>query len=308
MKSTFGCIVFFLFSFYSEITKAQELKLDSLVSDLDRICDCRNLKSSSEESYASCLEKELENPFFHRTDFLQLSNYWVGKNELKSYQYAKDYFNLGGYFIGGVDSSLLKKHVHASKLKGHYFNEFFRLALLNENHLDSVLQSNLKLSKAISQLKPYDQFMRSNMEENLELMNDTSLENSAWKFQIRLDSLNRLTLTSILDSTWNTVDHYGSEANKQVYIYGGLDFTPTILNRAYGMTWGIGGWLLMRFLGKLPVEKVLALHKKVADEINTTFASSFSKELSLEEAIQPKTILKYNAKKTGEKYLINPSK
>jgi NADPH:quinone reductase-like Zn-dependent oxidoreductase len=101
---------------------------------------------------------------------------------------------------------------------------------------------------------------------------------------------------------------YGSEANKQVYIYGGLDFTPTILNRAYGMTWGIGGWLLMRFLGKLPVEKVLALHKKVADEINTTFASSFSKELSLEEAIQPKTILKYNAKKTGEKYLINPSK
>jgi len=28
---------------------------------------------------------------------------------------------------------------------------------------------------------------------------------------------------------------------KQVYIYGVLDFSPTILNRAYGMTWGIGG-------------------------------------------------------------------
>ncbi|MGS2720534.1 zinc-binding dehydrogenase [Paraglaciecola aestuariivivens] len=101
---------------------------------------------------------------------------------------------------------------------------------------------------------------------------------------------------------------YGSDANKQVYIYGGLDFSPTILNRAYGMTWGIGGWLLMRFLGKLPVDKILLLHKRVADEIDSTFASSFSRELSLEEAIQPKIALKYNAKKTGEKYLINPSK
>ena len=95
---------------------------------------------------------------------------------------------------------------------------------------------------------------------------------------------------------------------KQVYIYGGLDFSPTILNRAYGMTWGIGGWLLMRFLGKLAPAQVAELHKKVANEINTTFASNFTKELSLEEVIQPKTALKYNAKKTGAKYLVNPSK
>jgi NADPH:quinone reductase-like Zn-dependent oxidoreductase len=101
---------------------------------------------------------------------------------------------------------------------------------------------------------------------------------------------------------------YGSEANKQVYIYGGLDFAPTTLNRAYGMTWGIGGWLLMRFLGKLPPEQVGQLYKRVADEIDTTFASTFTEELSLEEALQPATVIKYNAKKTGEKYLINPSK
>jgi hypothetical protein len=101
---------------------------------------------------------------------------------------------------------------------------------------------------------------------------------------------------------------YGSEANKQVYIYGGLDFSPTVLNRAYGMTWGIGGWLLMRFLGKLAPAQVGLLHKKVADEISTTFTSTFTEELSLEEAMQPQTVLKYNAKKTGEKYLINPSK
>jgi NADPH:quinone reductase-like Zn-dependent oxidoreductase len=101
---------------------------------------------------------------------------------------------------------------------------------------------------------------------------------------------------------------YGSDANKQVYIYGGLDFSPTILNRAYGMTWGIGGWLLMRFLGKLAPEKVGALHQRVANEINTTFKSDFTDVLSLEEALQPERIAQYNAKKTGEKYLINPQK
>jgi len=101
---------------------------------------------------------------------------------------------------------------------------------------------------------------------------------------------------------------YGSPDNKQVYIYGGLDFAPTVLNRAYGMTWSIGGWLLMRFLGKLDIKQVLAMHKRVADEINTTFALEFSAELSLKEAIQPQNIANYNAKKTGEKFLINPSK
>jgi hypothetical protein len=33
--------------------------------------------------------------------------------------------------------------------------------------------------------------------------------------------------------------------NKQVYIYGGLNFSPTLLNRAFGMTWSVGGWLLV---------------------------------------------------------------
>lgn len=101
---------------------------------------------------------------------------------------------------------------------------------------------------------------------------------------------------------------YGSEANKQVYIYGGLDFSPTVLNRAYGMTWGIGGWLLMRFLGKLKPEQIMQLHKRVADEINTTFQSTFTEELSFIEALTPANIERYNAKKTGEKYLINPAK
>ncbi|AEE23401.1 Alcohol dehydrogenase zinc-binding domain protein [Glaciecola sp. 4H-3-7+YE-5] len=101
---------------------------------------------------------------------------------------------------------------------------------------------------------------------------------------------------------------YGSLDNKQVYIYGGLDFSPTVLNRAFGMTWSVGGWLLMRFLGKLDAPKVAELHKRVADEINTTFAIESSEELSFEEALTPEIIAKYNAKSTGGKYIINPNK
>lgn len=101
---------------------------------------------------------------------------------------------------------------------------------------------------------------------------------------------------------------YGSPENKQVYIYGALDIAPTVLNRAYGMTWNIGGWLLMRFLSKLEINEVLALHKRVAEEINTTFALEFTDEISLTEVMQPEIIARYFAKKTGEKYLVNPNK
>ena len=43
---------------------------------------------------------------------------------------------------------------------------------------------------------------------------------------------------------------YGSVAHKQVYLYGGLDTSPTVLSRGYGMAWGVGGWLLPNFLAK----------------------------------------------------------
>lgn len=101
---------------------------------------------------------------------------------------------------------------------------------------------------------------------------------------------------------------YGSEANKQVYVYGGLDIGPTTLNRAFGMTWSVSGWLLNRFLARLEPKRIGELHKMIADEINTTFASNYTDEISLEEALDPATVLKYNAKKTGAKFLINPTK
>lgn len=101
---------------------------------------------------------------------------------------------------------------------------------------------------------------------------------------------------------------YGSTELKQVYLYGGLDISSTTLDRNYGMAWGIGGWLLPLFLGRIGGERTAELQARVASEIKTTFASSFTKELSLEEALDIENVRLYVAKKTGEKYLINPSK
>jgi NADPH:quinone reductase-like Zn-dependent oxidoreductase len=101
---------------------------------------------------------------------------------------------------------------------------------------------------------------------------------------------------------------YGSTTYKQVYIYGGLDTGPTMLNRAFGMSWGLGGWLLPPFLMKIGQEETERLRQRVAREIKTTFASHYSKTISLSEALSAEAIIAYNKKSTGEKYLINPHK
>jgi NADPH2:quinone reductase len=101
---------------------------------------------------------------------------------------------------------------------------------------------------------------------------------------------------------------YGSTTHKQVYIYGGLDRGPTEFNRNFGMAWGIGGWLLTPFLQKVGAETFSRLRERVAGELKTTFASSYTKEVSLAEALQLDAISVYGKQATGEKYLINPNK
>ena len=99
---------------------------------------------------------------------------------------------------------------------------------------------------------------------------------------------------------------YGSIHHKQVYLYGSLDFSPTFLSRAYGMAWGVGGWLLPNFLAKAGQDVAVRLRTRVAKELKTTFASHYTDEISLEQALDADIVKRYNAKKTGEKFLINP--
>ncbi|MEP7216187.1 MAG: zinc-binding dehydrogenase [Anaerolineaceae bacterium] len=101
---------------------------------------------------------------------------------------------------------------------------------------------------------------------------------------------------------------YGSTTHKQLYIYGGLDRSPTEFIRNFGMAWGIGGWLLTPFLQKIGFEAAQALRERVAAEITTTFFSTYTRVVSLAEALQLDAIAVYGKQATGEKYLINPNK
>lgn len=103
-------------------------------------------------------------------------------------------------------------------------------------------------------------------------------------------------------------NRYGSNIHKQVYIYGGLDTSPTVLHRSYGLAWGLGGWLLTPFLERVGPEAAERLRQRVADEVTTTFASDYAREISLAETLDLDNIAVYNRRATGEKYLINPNK
>jgi NADPH:quinone reductase len=108
--------------------------------------------------------------------------------------------------------------------------------------------------------------------------------------------------------TATAYSRYGSTTHKQVYIYGSLDRGPTELNRNFGMAWGIGGWLLLPFLQKIGSDAAQELRERVAAEVKTTFASSYTKTISLAEALQLDEISVYANQATGGKYLINPNR
>jgi NADPH:quinone reductase-like Zn-dependent oxidoreductase len=101
---------------------------------------------------------------------------------------------------------------------------------------------------------------------------------------------------------------YGSSVHKQVYIYGGLDTRPTEITRSFGTAWGVGGWLLFPFLMKIGQADGQRLRQRVVDELKTTFASHYTKVISLTEALDPANLAAYAKRATGEKFLINPNK
>lgn len=102
---------------------------------------------------------------------------------------------------------------------------------------------------------------------------------------------------------------YGSAVHKQVYCYGVLDTRPLEIDRSnVGMAWSVGGWLLTYFLEKIGPQATQKLRERIVAELKTTFASHYTAEISLAEALRPEVIQAYNRRATGEKYLINPNK
>jgi NADPH:quinone reductase-like Zn-dependent oxidoreductase len=97
---------------------------------------------------------------------------------------------------------------------------------------------------------------------------------------------------------------YGSAVHKQIYLYGRLDPGPTVLQRTFGFSWGVGGWLLFTFLQRAGAHTVRALKARVARELKTTFASHYSAQVSLAEALHADVIEQYTRRATGAKFLI----
>ena len=115
-------------------------------------------------------------------------------------------------------------------------------------------------------------------------------------------------MEAALNKTATGYSRYGSSTHKQVYIYGSLNTGPVELVRNYGMAWGVGGWLLTPFLQKIGRAEQQRLRQRVVAGLKTTFASHYTKVVSLPEALQLRNIAAYNKRATGEKFLINPNK
>ena len=111
-----------------------------------------------------------------------------------------------------------------------------------------------------------------------------------------------------INKTAKVYSRYGSNVHKQVYVYGGLDTRPIELNRAFGMAWSVGGWLLFPFLMKIGAADGQRLRQRVVDELKTTFASHYTKVISLQDTLDLANIAVYAKRATGEKFLINPNK
>jgi NADPH2:quinone reductase len=107
-------------------------------------------------------------------------------------------------------------------------------------------------------------------------------------------------------STAAEYSRYGSTVHKQAYIYGGLDTGPTTLTRNFGMAWGLGGWLLTQFLQNTDAKALGRLRARVAAELTTTFASTYTQEVSLAGVLRPDAFHAYVKRATGEKFLVTP--
>ncbi|HZO79730.1 MAG TPA: zinc-binding dehydrogenase [Solirubrobacteraceae bacterium] len=100
---------------------------------------------------------------------------------------------------------------------------------------------------------------------------------------------------------------YGTTVHKQVYIYGSLDFSPTVIDRKFGLGWGIGGYLVTTALARLGGEAVGRMRARVLAEAKTTFASSYARTIGLSDVLRPEILAVFARRSTGTKYLIDPS-
>ena len=83
---------------------------------------------------------------------------------------------------------------------------------------------------------------------------------------------------------------YGTTVHKQVYIYGSLDFSPTVIDRKFGLAWSVGGYLLTNALARLGGEAIGRMRARVLAEATTTFASGYAQTIGLRDVLEPEVL------------------
>jgi hypothetical protein len=101
---------------------------------------------------------------------------------------------------------------------------------------------------------------------------------------------------------------YGTTVLKQVYIYGALDFAPTVIDRRFGLTWSVSGYLLTNAMARLGGEAIGRMRARVLAEATTTFASSYAQTIGLRDVLDLATLTAASRRNTASKFLIDPSR
>ncbi len=114
-------------------------------------------------------------------------------------------------------------------------------------------------------------------------------------------------MESAINRTAQAYSRYGSGVHKQVYVYGGLERKPLEITVNFGTAWGVGGWLVTPFLQKIGEAAAQQLRERVAAEIRTTFASHYTRQMALAEALTPEAVGVYGRPTTGAKVLLLPN-
>ena len=101
-------------------------------------------------------------------------------------------------------------------------------------------------------------------------------------------------------------NRYGSDVHKQVYVYGVSGPEPDRAAPSIRLRLGRRR-LAAHAVPRAHQPKDLArLRQRVADELTTTFASHYTEQISLREALDLETLRRYARQATGQKFLLRP--
>src|SRR3546814_2723875 len=78
----------------------------------------------------------------------------------------------------------------------------------------------------------------------------------------------------------------GSDVFKQLYIYGALDLSPTVLNRpAFGYRWGAAGWIIFSFLRSIGRDGLDRLTQRMLSERSEEHTSELQSLMRISYAV-----------------------